>query len=216
MREQFHGELAEMTESMVEMTRLAGFAMSRATQALLETDLALAEGVIAADSQINDIQIALEEKALSLIARQAPVATDLRVLFTSLRITSDIERMGDLARHVAKVTRLRFPHPALPDELRSTFAEMGEAAQLIAAKTGEVIATRDIDLAGELEQDDDAMDALHRKLFSVLVAPEWTHGTETAVDITLCGRYYERFADHGVSVARRIVFLVTGRRADLD
>jgi len=212
MREQFHGELDELSELMVEMTRLVGSAVSRATTALLDADLTLAESVIAADEQVDELQAQLEERSLALLARQQPVATDLRVIVTGLRMSADLERMGDLARHVAKLARMRYPNSAIPAELRATVLQMGQVAERIVAKTGSVIASRDLDVAGELELDDDVMDELHREVFAVLLDDHWEHGIETAVDVTLCGRYYERFADHAVSVARRVTFLVTGER----
>lgn len=197
---------------MVEMTRLVGSAIGRATTALLDADLILAESVITGDETIDALQAKLEERALTLLARQQPVATDLRVIVTSLRISADLERMGDLARHVAKLARMRYPNPAVPQPLRATMLKMGQVAEQIAAKTGSVIANRDLNAADELETDDDAMDDLHRDVFAVLLSPSWEHEIETAIDVTLCGRYYERFADHAVSVARRVVFLVTGER----
>jgi phosphate transport system protein len=213
MREQFHGELTSLSEQMVEMTRLAGSAISRATLALLDADLSLAESVIAADGEMDRIQARIEEKSLELLARQQPVATDLRTIVTGLRMSADLERMGDLARHVAKLARLRYPESPIPPSLHSTILEMGQVAERVVAKTGTVIAGRDLTMASELERDDDAMDRLHRELFRVLLSPNWTYGVEAAVDVTLCGRYYERFADHAVSVARRVTFLVTGERA---
>jgi len=215
MREQFHGELAGLSEQMVEMTRLAGSAISRATRALLDADLALAESVITADEELDRIQAAIEEKSLELLARQQPVATDLRTIVTGLRMTADLERMGDLARHVAKLARLRYPASPIPAQLHSTILEMGQVAERVVAKTGSVIAGRDLVMASELEQDDDQMDRLHRELFTVLLDPGWDGGVEAAVDVTLCGRFYERFADHAVSVARRVTFLVTGERAPI-
>jgi phosphate transport system protein len=213
MREQFHEELNALSGLLVEMTRLVGSAVARATTALLDADLALAETVIAADESIDTLQVDLEERSLALLARQAPVATDLRVIVTGLRMSADLERMGDLARHVAKLARMRYPESAIPAELRGTVLQMGQVAERIVAKTGSVIASRDVDVAGELETDDDVMDGLHRELFSVLLDEDWEHGSETAVDDALCGRYYERFADHAVSVAQRVTFLVTGERA---
>jgi phosphate transport system protein len=212
MREQFHEELAGLSEQMVEMTRLVGSAVGRATTALLDADLALAQSVIAADEQIDALQVDLEERSLALLARQAPVATDLRTIVTGLRMSADLERMGDLARHVAKLARMRYPESAIPPELRATVLQMGQVAERIVAKAGSCIASRDLTIAGELETDDDVMDSLHRELFTVLLADDWDHGVEAAVDVTLCGRYYERFADHAVSVARRVSFLVTGER----
>ena len=215
MREQFHGELASLSEQMVEMTQLAGSAISRATRALLDADLALAESVITADEEMDRLQAAIEEKSLELLARQQPVATDLRTIVTGLRMSADLERMGDLARHVAKLARLRYPSSPIPAQLHSTILEMGQVAERVVAKTGSVIAGRDLVMASELEQDDDQMDRLHRELFTVLLDPGWDGGVEAAVDVTLCGRFYERFADHAVSVARRVTFLVTGERAPI-
>lgn len=212
MREQFHGELEGISDQLVEMTRLVGSAIGRATTALLDADLGLSESVIAADESVDALQVKLEEHAIDLLARQQPVATDLRVLVTSLRISADLERMGDLAQHVAKLARMRYPSSAIPPSLTATVLQMGQVAERIVAKAGSVIASRDVSVAEELETDDDAMDALHRRLFAALLSPGWEHGIESAIDVTLCSRYYERFADHAVSVARRVVFLVTGER----
>ncbi|MFF4344778.1 phosphate signaling complex protein PhoU [Kitasatospora sp. NPDC001540] len=210
MRDAYHEELDSISDSLVEMARLVGSAMGRATTALLDADLELAESVIAADEKINGLHHALENRAIDLLARQQPVATDLRIVVTSLRMSADLERCGDLARHVAKVARLRYPETAVPNDLHPIVLEMGQLAQRLVAKAGLVIATKDVDKALELESDDDAIDALHRELFSHLLDDRWHHGIETAVDVTLVGRYYERFADHAVSVAKRVVYLVTG------
>ena len=129
----------------------------------------------------------------------------------ALRMSADLERMGDLAHHIAKVTRLRHPGAAVPSELLLTVEEMGKVARLISDKVGGIINSKDIDQALEVEKDDDEMDLLHRKLFTVLLDPSWPHGIETAIDMTLIGRYYERYADHAVSVSRRIHFQVTGK-----
>jgi phosphate transport system protein len=215
MRQQFEGDLHVITDQLVEMTRLVGSAINRGTIALLDADLTLAESVIAADEEIDALQGDLDDRAITLLARQAPVATDLRVLVTALRMSADLERMGDLARHLAKLARLRYPASAIPPTLRGTIVEMGQVAERAVAKAGSVIAGRDLDIADEIEADDDDMDRLHRGLFATLLSPDWDLGVETAVDITLCGRYYERFADHAVSVARRVAYLVTGERTAL-
>ncbi|WP_392544183.1 phosphate signaling complex protein PhoU [Oryzobacter telluris] len=210
MRKAFHEELDRVAETLVEMTHLAASAMNRATTALLDADIHLADSVIAADAEIDARRAELDLMSFDLLARQQPVATDLRVIVTSMRMSSDIERMGDLARHVAKVARLRYPESAVPAELRATILQMGQVAERIVEKAGSVIAARDVVAAQEIERDDDAMDDLHRELFSHVTDGTWTHGTEAAVDITLLGRYYERFADHAVSVAHRVIWLVTG------
>jgi phosphate transport system protein len=214
MRDAYHEELDSIGESLVEMTRLVGSAMARATTALLDADLTLAESVIAADDSIDELQHALDDRSLDLLARQQPVAGDLRTIITSLRMSADLERMGDLARHVAKVARRRYPQSAIPPELRGTIVEMGAIAESLVAKVGSIIASKDVEAALALDAEDDAMDTLHRSLFKSLMDDKWKHGVESAVDVTLCGRYYERFADHAVSVAKRMVFLVTGEHPE--
>jgi len=213
MRDTYHDELDAISTSLVEMTNLVGSAMSRATTALLDADLGLAESVIANDEAVDARYREIEARAFDLLARQQPVASDLRVLVTSLRMVADLERMGDNAAHVAKIARRRYPGSAVPPTLRSTVLQMGHAAEEIVAKAGSVIASRDIDMAAQLEKDDDVMDELHRQLFRSILDDSWEDGLEPAIDITLAGRYYERFADHAVSVARRVVYLVTGERA---
>jgi phosphate transport system protein len=209
MRNTFHDELARIGSVLVDMTKLVSCAMSKATTALLTADLTMAEEVITADAEIDRLYRETEDRAYELLARQQPVAIDLRQIVTGLRMVADLERMGDLAQHIAKIARMRYPVGAVPPELHEVIREMGEVAQAVVDKAGAVIDGRDVELATELEQDDDRMDALHRKLFTILLSG-WDHGIEAAIDITLLGRFYERFADHAVSVARRVIYLVTG------
>lgn len=206
----FEEQVASISSDLTEMTRLAGSAMNRATQSLLDADLHLAESVIEADARIDALSASVEEKCFDLIEHQAPAADDLRVVIGALRIAASLERMGDLAEHVAKQARLRFPRLSIPVELRGTFAEMGGLAEAIVAKTGSVIATQDVSLAADIARHDQRMDALHRELFTIVLSPTWTHGVEAAIDVTLLSRFYERYADHAVSVTRRVVTIVTG------
>ena len=210
MREQFQEELDGVNASLVQMAGLVRVAMGNATTALLTADLNLAEKVIADDSIIDEIQHELDARTINLIARQSPVASDLRALVTSLRMSADLERMGDLAHHIAKSARMRYPATAVPSELSLTIEEMGRVCVKIIEKVGLVVENRDADRALEVEKDDDEIDALHRKIIQTLLDPNWKHGIETAIDMTLLGRYYERCADHAVSIARRVYFLVTG------
>ena len=216
MRETFHGELDLIRRTLVEMTSAVGVAMQDATAALLDADLTVAERVISADAEVDQLRDELRQRAFDLLARQQPVAVDLRTIVTSLHAVADLERMGDLALHVAKVARMRYPSCAVPDEVRGAIREMGDVAQSIVDKTRRVLDGQDIKLAEELERDDDAMDTLHRRLFTQLLSDEWAHGIEPAIDITLIGRYYERYADHAVSVARETVYLVTGEKPALS
>jgi phosphate transport system protein len=164
MREAFTAELDAISDDLVHLTRLVGSAMNRATQSLLDADLRLAEEVIAADAQVDLITSETEEKCFDVIALQAPVASDLRILIGALRIASSLERMGDLAEHVAT----------------------------------------------DIARHDEQMDHLHRELFRIVLSPSWKHGVEAAIDVTLLSRFYERYADHAVSVTRRVVTIVTG------
>jgi len=213
IRSVFQDELDNVSQSLVDLTAMVSASMTKATTAILSCDLKLAEEVIATDVKIDDYQHENDSRIIDIIARQQPVASDLRALVTALRMGSDLERMGDLANHVAKVARLRHPNAAVPPELVAIIEAMGVAAVAITEKTGVVIATRNTEMALEIERDDDVMDDLHRKLIAVLIEPTWKHGIETAIDLTLLGRYYERYADHAVSISRRVYFLVTGEYA---
>ena len=210
MRNAFHDELDGIGTTLLQMAALAKIAMNDATTSLLTVDLGMAEKVIAADNVIDDIQHELDARTINLIARQQPVATDLRTLVTSLRMSADLERMGDLAHHVAKQARMRYPNSAVPAELVPTITAMGSVADKLIDKLSSVMEHRDTVRALEIETDDDEMDRLHRELIGVLLSKDWNHGVETAIDMTLLGRYYERFADHAVSIARRVYFSVTG------
>ena len=211
LRSAFQDELDGVTQSLLDLSSLVSSAITQATHALLTADLSEAEAVIAADDRVDEIQHELDARIIDIIARQQPVASDLRALLTALRMSADLERMGDMAHHIAKITRLRHPGAAVPSELLLTIEEMGKVARLISDKVGGVINSKDIDKALEVEKDDDEMDLLHRRLFTALLEPSWPHGIETAIDMTLIGRYYERYADHAVSVSRRIHFQVTGK-----
>ncbi|GGM19215.1 phosphate signaling complex protein PhoU [Promicromonospora citrea] len=210
MRQIFEAELQQVGDDLTEMSRLVESAITRAGTALLEADLRLAQEVIASDKTIDAIESSLDERCVHLLAQQAPVATDLRVVVSALRMSASLERMGDLARHVAQVARGRYPAQAIVPEARDTFAKMHDAAVRVAQRTTRLLATRDLEVAEAIERDDDIIDELHQQTFATLLGPAWSGTVQEAVDVTLVGRYYERFGDHGVSVARRVTFLVTG------
>ncbi|GLZ31430.1 phosphate transport system regulatory protein PhoU [Lentzea sp. NBRC 105346] len=211
MREAYHDQLGQLADRLADMCAMAAGAMESATTALLEADLGLAEQVISNDAKIDDVRASIEEQAYALLALQAPVATDLRTVLAVIHAAESVERMGDLALHVAKAARRRHPQQVLADDVKPYFAEMGRIAVKLAGDATEIIRTQDVDRARALEDEDDAMDDLHRHLFSVIMDKEWAHGVASAVDTTLLGRFYERYADHAVSVAKRTVFVVTGR-----
>jgi phosphate transport system protein len=211
MRTAYHEQLDQLTAALGEMCGLAGDAMERATQALLQADLALAEQVISDNDRITQMSVHAEEAAFVLLALQAPVAGDLRAVVTAIQISADVDRMGALALHVAKIARRRHPQHALPEEVNGYFAEMGRVAVELGKSAQEAILSRDPDKAAHIGEEDDAMDDLHRHLFTVLMDREWKHGVTAAVDVTLLSRFYERFADHAVEVARRVIFQATGQ-----
>jgi phosphate transport system protein len=207
-------QLSELSELLGRMCTAAAGALNRATAALLESRERLATQVVTGDEAIDQLRAQVEELAGDALLFHSPVAGDLRAVVSAIRSAGDIERMGDLALHVAEVVRMRSPNPALPAEVRPAFAEMGKVAVQLALKAAEVARTRNVILAAELDTDDDAMDVLHRQMMEVLMDEHWPHGVRSAVDITLLARYYERFADHAVVVARETVYAVTGQEPD--
>jgi len=210
MREVFHEQLDSVFADLAGICRSVETAVRLATEALLTGDVEIAEQVISADAEIDRAREHVEETAFSLLSLQQPVAGDLRVVVSALRMVSELERMGDLSVHVAKIARLRVPEIAVPDEIRPTMEEMARVAEDMVARVAAIITSRDVEAAIELGRDDEVMDQLRRKSFVELLSDDWAHGVEAAVDIALLGRYYERIADHAVSVANRIVYVVTG------
>ena len=203
-------QLAILTDQLAQMCRLAGSAMERATQALLQTDLHLAEQVIGDCADVASAKADVEATGFVLLARHAPLARDLRTTVGCLQIVADVDRMSVLALHVAETVRRRHPRPALPGSLTAHFADMGRIATDLAESAYQSIASCDLARARYIQEADAAMDRLHRELFAATVDREWRHGAATAVDVTQLGRYYERFADHAVTIAKRVVYVATG------
>ena len=210
MRNVYAEQLASIDEGLVAMTRHVQQAVNRATHSLLTADPHVADQVIAGDAQIDLYRDRIEDRVFEVLALQQPVAGDLRMLMASVRMVADLERMGDLAVHVAKVARMRMPEVAVPEQLLPTVRRMAEVAGQMLGRLPDIIAERDLDAVAQLERDDEEMDQLRRQSFRVLLGDTWPHGVEPAIDIALVGRYYERIADHAVTLARRVVYLVTG------
>lgn len=213
LRTEFHQELASMVDELVRLAGRVDLAMTQAGTALLSADLPLAERVIAEDAEIDTVHNVLDERALILLARQQPVATDLRTIIAALRISADLERMGDLARNVAEITRRRHPHQVIPAAVRDVVEEMGRVAADMVAKAAAVVASQDTVLAAELEADDDQMDRLQQRLYGRIADDqESIQDSQAATDVALIGRFYERFADHAAAIAHRIEFLADAYR----
>jgi len=210
-RKMFHRDLGDVQQELVRISAGVVESIPKCTAVLLEQDLAGAETMIMADDEIDARTIDLEDRCIQILALQAPVAGDLRAIVSSIQIVADVERMGALALHVAKIARRRHPQHALPEEVNGYFSEMGRVAVDLATSARDVLLSRDPAKARQMREDDDAMDDLHRHLFSVMMDREWRHGVAAAVDVTLLGRFYERFADHAVEISRRVIFQVTGQ-----
>jgi phosphate transport system protein len=211
MRGAFQVQLDSVFDDLAAICEGLRHAVHEATRALLEGDAEAAEAVISADAEIDRATERVEDTAFALLSLQQPVAGDLRVVVSALRMVSELERIGDLSVHVAKVARLRVPRVAVPTEVRATISAMGEVAEDMVRRVGSVISERDVEAAVELGRDDEKMDRLRRSSFTELLGGDFSQGLESAVDVALLGRYYERIADHAVSVANRVVFAVTGQ-----
>ena len=210
MRSAFDDQLDAVLVNLAEICGDVETAVRLATKALLTGDASIAEQVISGDVDIDHARERVEDDALAILSLQAPVAGDLRVVVSALRMVSELERMGDLSTHVAKIARLRTPNVAVPEQAYSTIVRMAEVAECMVGRAAEIIKNRDVEAAVELRREDEEMDSLRRSSFAELLGADWTAGVEAAVDVALLGRYYERIADHAVSVANRVVFIVTG------
>lgn len=214
MREEFHGGLARLGEELSDMCLRSGQAMRQATEALLTADLALAERVLSADAELDEKRSLCQEQAYGLLALQAPVARDLRVVLTAVYCAEKIERMGDLAAHVADAARFAHPEHAIPPELVDEFASLGEITAGMADRVSGLVVDPVEGAFEDLERTDGAVDERHARILATITGPKWTHGAATASQIALVARFYERFGDQSVSVARRIEFAATGSMPD--
>lgn len=216
MREVFHQSLEDVQSRLVEIADLVTIAIDRATRAFGTSDVSLAEEVIEADAVIDEKAVELDELAIEILARQQPVARDLRIVVTALRVSASLERMGDMAEHIAQLARSRFPERAIPKGLRTTFTRMGELDVEVARKLAELLRTQDLRIAESIRDTDDDIDELHISVFEKVLGESWKGEATATVDATLASRYHERFADHAVSVAKKVVYLATGDWAGAD
>lgn len=210
MREAFHEQLDQMFADLASICENVETAVRLATESLLTGDATIAEGVISADAEIDRARERVEDSAFLLLSLQQPVASDLRTVVAALRMVSELERMGDLSVHVAKIARLRVPNLAVPGDVSPTIERMAHVAEDMVRRVSKIITDRDVDEALALVREDEEMDQLRRSTFADMLSADWSHGVEAAVDVALLGRYYERIADHAVSLANRVVFVVTG------
>ncbi|MFZ3416498.1 phosphate signaling complex protein PhoU [Arthrobacter sp. 3Tela_A] len=210
MRKVFQAELHQIGEELTQISQLVTEAMKKATQAFETADTELAQDVIAADARIDFLQNDLDERAIDVLALQGPVASDLRMIVGSLRMSASLERMGDLARHVAQLARLRYPASVVPENMVETFKEMARLDIAISELLTELLETRNLELSKDIYAHNTRINELHAGVFKAVASPDWNNSPVTTVDLTLASRYFERFADHGVSVTRKVNYLVTG------
>lgn len=217
MREVFHQSLEDVRSRLVEVAELVAVAIEKSTRSFATSDVSLAEEVIEDDQIIDDKAIELDELAIQILARQQPVARDLRIVVAALRVSASLERMGDIAEHIAQLTRMRFPERAIPKGLKNTFSKMGEVDVEVARTLTELLRTEDLSLVETLRALDDKQDDHHLAVFEKVLSENWQGEAGATVDATLASRYLERFADHALSVAKKVAYLATGDwRPDTD
>nr|WP_241197823.1 phosphate signaling complex protein PhoU [Kocuria indica] len=210
VRKVFQAELHQVGEELIQIATLVQQALGSARTAFLDADIQVAEEVISNDARIDFLQNDLDERSIDILALQSPVASDLRMIVGALRMSASLERMGDLARHLAQLARLRFPEPVLPEAMRGHFEEMFDIDARLVERVISVLEDRDISEADQIFALKSELNLKHQQVFEMLADPDWDSSVPTAVDVTLASRYLERIGDHGVSVARKVSYLVTG------
>jgi phosphate transport system protein len=210
MRNVFQQELSEVQARLVTLANEATKIMEKAAKAFLSSDVSLADEALALTDANEARALDLDELVIKVLATQSPVARDLRILVSALRMSASLERMGSLASHIAAIARYRYPGSAIPDSLRATFEEMARIDIELAGKAANLLENTDLDLAREIQARDEAVDILHRRVFEVVLAPDWKENAMFTVDVTLASRYFERFADHVVDISAKVSFLQTG------
>ncbi|MDX2342182.1 phosphate signaling complex protein PhoU [Micrococcus sp. M4NT] len=210
MRELYRANLDRLGRDLVEIARLVHRAALDGRTALETADVHGAERVISEDARIDMLQESLDDQAVRLLSLQAPVATDLRTVVASLRMSSSLERMGDLARHIAQLTRLRYPEHVIPEAVRPVFTQLADAAVEVAEEAVLLLETQDLAHADRIHALNVDVNALHLSVFRAIASPDWTASPSTTTDVTLASRYFERFTDHGLAVALKVRYLVTG------
>ncbi len=210
MRTLFNAEMSELADDLIAMARHVETAITHASDALLTSNVELAQTVIAEDAALDELEGLVDERCVLLIAQQQPVGLDLRTIISSLRISASLERMGDLAQHIAESARRAYPASAVPESHREILEGMSAAAKEAASETVRLLETRDLNVAAAIVSDDDKLDALHSRAYKAIIDGSYTGSPQETLDLALLARYFERFGDHAVGVSRRIVYLVTG------
>lgn len=216
MSEVFQKELTEVQDRLGDLSESITEIMEKASMAFLTSDVKRADEAIALAEVNEERALAIDEMAIRILSRQSPVARDLRVLVSALRISASLERMGALAGHIATIARFRFPDSAVPQNLIKTFAEMGALDVALSRKLTQLLRNTDVDLARSIQAEDERVDELHRSVFDLVLSENWKENAMFTVDVTLASRYHERFADHVVDISAKVAYLTTGSWAELE
>ena len=206
----FQNALADVQGRLVNLAENAESIMDKASRAFLNSDVTLADEALALAETNETKALDLDELVIKVLATQSPVARDLRILVSALRMSASLERMGSLSSHVAAIARYRYPGSAIPTSLRQTFEDMARIDLELVGKAIKLLQNTDLDLVREIQARDEAVDRLHRKVFDVVLSPEWKENAMYTVDVTLASRYFERFADHVVDISSKVTYLTTG------
>ena len=210
----FQNELADVQSRLVGLAENAQSIMDKASRAFLNSDVTLADEALALAGTNETKALGLDELVIKVLSTQSPVARDLRILVSALRMSASLERMGSLSSHIAAIARYRHPGSAIPAALRQTFEDMARIDLELVGKAIKLLQNTDLDLVREIQARDEAVDRLHRKVFDVVLNPEWKENAMYTVDVTLASRYFERFADHVVDISSKVSFLQTGEWQD--
>jgi len=216
MNEIFRSDLSEVQVRLVDLSEAVTEIMEKASMAFLNSDVRKADEAIALAEVNEEKALAIDELAIRILGRQSPVARDLRVLVSALRISASLERMGALAGHIATIARFRHPESAVPESLRKTFSEMGSLDCALSRKLTQLLRNPDVDLAKTIQGEDARVDELHRSVFDVVLSSTWQENPMYTVDVTLASRYHERFADHVVDISAKVAYLTTGDWSEIE
>jgi phosphate transport system protein len=216
VREIFQSQLQEVQNRLVEIASDSARVIEKATKAFNTSDAQLADEAIAIADAGGEKALALDELVIKNLAKQSPVARDLRILVSALRISASLERMGALAGHIAAIVKYRFPGSAVPTSLAATFAEMGDLDVKLAKQVVDLLKNTDADFARQIQAQDARVDELHRHVFDVVLSDDWKENAMFTVDVTLASRYHERFADHVVDISTKVSYLTTGEWAEAE
>ncbi|KAA8817805.1 phosphate signaling complex protein PhoU [Bifidobacterium callitrichos] len=210
MRVIFNEELKAVDDDLDRMVQGVRKSIRGAGDALLKQDVEAAQSVIDGDIELDALEESVIDQCVKLLAKQNPVATDLRVVVSTMRLASTFERMGDLAKHVAEISRRTYPASPLPDSAKETFQQMQDFLDRTSDDLVSMLADRDAKTAERIIANDDKLDELHHNTFELALDENTDLTRQQIIDVVLIGRFLERLGDHAVSAARRVVFIVSG------